>query len=177
MEKSIEKFLEFNGKTIYFLAKDGQYWVAIKPICDALNVDYNRQFQNLKQHPTYAQLFAIQQMVGADNKLRKMASLPERYIYGWISNIRSKSPELIKYQLLCCDILYSYFHGKITSRETVIGKKTKNQLEYDSIIADFRNTPQGQRAFELEKSIRVCNAALKELDREIELNQLPLFKD
>jgi hypothetical protein len=106
-----------------------------------------------------------------------MASLQERYIYGWISNIRSKSPELIKYQLLCCDILYSYFHGKITSRETVIGKKTKNQLEYDSIIADFRNTPQGQRAFELEKSIRVCNAALKELDREIELNQLPLFKD
>lgn len=175
MEKSIEKFLEFNGKVIYFLAKDGQYWIAIRPICEALEVDYNRQFQNLKKHSVFSQLFAKQQMTGADGKFYKMTSIPEKYIYGWLFNIRSESPGLIKYQLECCDVLYNHFHGKITSRETVIGKKTKSQLEYDQLISSLRTTPEGQRLFELEKTIRLCNASLKELDKEIELNQLPLF--
>lgn len=31
MEAPIRKFLEFNKKTIYFLAVDGTYWIAVKP--------------------------------------------------------------------------------------------------------------------------------------------------
>lgn len=62
------KFLEFNGKAVYFLAKGGSYWIAIKPICESLGVDYNRQFQNLKADKILSQLFAKQQMTGADGK-------------------------------------------------------------------------------------------------------------
>jgi hypothetical protein len=175
MDKSIEKFLEFNGKVIYFLAKDGQYWIAIKPICDALNLEYTRQLKNLKKHAAFSQLWAKQPMTGADGKTYKMASLPERYIYGWIFNIRSESPELVKYQRECCDILFNHFHGKITSRETLISQKTKDQLEHDQLIASYRNTPEGQRAYELERKMRVYNSALRELDDEIRQNQLPLF--
>lgn len=175
MKTETEKFLQFNGKTIYFLAKDGQYWIAIRPICDALKVQYVRQFKNLKKDEILSQLLSEQTMVGADNKLRKMVCLPERFIYGWLFSIRSDSAELLQYKRECYNLLYEHFHGKITSRETVIGKKTKNQLEYESIISNFRNTPEGQRAFELERTIRACNTALKELDKEIELNQLPLF--
>lgn len=42
--KTHEKFLQFNGKTIYFQSYDGQFWIAIKPICEILNVNYNRSF-------------------------------------------------------------------------------------------------------------------------------------
>jgi len=175
MEKSIDKFLEFNGKTIYFLAKDGQYWIAVKPICDALGINYNRQFKNLQKHRAFRQLFAKQPMTGADKKVYKMVALPECYIYGWLFNIRSESVELVNYQLQCCDILYAHFHGKITSRETVISKKSKDQIEYESLVSAWRKTPEGQRAFVIEREIRVYNSILKELDREIELNQLPLF--
>jgi hypothetical protein len=175
MENTIEKFLEFNGKVIYFLAKDGQYWIAIKPICEALSVNYDRQYKNLKAHAVFNQLYAIQHMVGADNRLRKMVSLPEQYIYGWLFTINSDNVGLAAYQRECCDILFQHFHGKITSRETLIGKKTKLQLEHEKLVASFRNTPDGQRAYEIERTIRLCNASLKELDKEIELNQLPLF--
>jgi hypothetical protein len=48
MEKEIKKFLEFNGKNIYFLAVDGIYWIAVKPICEALDVD--EQFQQTFIH-------------------------------------------------------------------------------------------------------------------------------
>ena len=72
MKKDIKKFLEFNGKTIYFAAADGQYWIAIKPICEALNVDYIRQFKNLQIDKILGELLSEQTMVAADGKLRKM---------------------------------------------------------------------------------------------------------
>lgn len=170
-----DKFLKFNGKVIYFLAKDGQYWISIKPICEALNINFDRQYKNLKSHAAFGQLYAKQPMTGADGKVYKMIALPERYIYGWLFNIRSESPELVKYQLECCDLLFSHFHGKITSRETVISQKTKALLEYDNAMALVRSTPEGKRMFELEQSIRICNNALKALDNEIAKNQIPLF--
>ncbi len=44
--KTHQKFLEFNGKNIIFLNVDGTYWIALKPICEALGVDYVRCFKN-----------------------------------------------------------------------------------------------------------------------------------
>lgn len=57
-----EKFLSFNGKNIIFLNKDGQYWIAVKPICEALGVDYVRQFKNLKDNIILAPALSKQTM-------------------------------------------------------------------------------------------------------------------
>ena len=176
MKPAVRKFLEFNGKTIYFLAKDGAYWVAIKPICEALKINYDRQFKNLKSDKIFGQLYAKQHMVGADSRLRSMISLPEKWIYGWIYRINSDSPELLAYQVECCEVLHDYFHGSITSRETLIASKTKAEIEYENLLSDFLNTPSGRRAAELEKEIKMCRSGLRNLDKEIEKNQLPLFK-
>lgn len=51
MKQSFEKFLEFNGKTLVFLAIDGIYWIAIKPVCEAINVNFSRQYRVLKADP------------------------------------------------------------------------------------------------------------------------------
>ena len=40
--KPHEKFLQFNGRDIYFVAVNGQYYIAYKPICDVLNLEYTR---------------------------------------------------------------------------------------------------------------------------------------
>ena len=68
MKKEIRKFLEFNGKLIYFLAADGQYWIAIKPICRALGVDYVRQFKNLKEDETLAPALSKQTMQASEDE-------------------------------------------------------------------------------------------------------------
>jgi hypothetical protein len=60
MKQSIKKFLEFNGKDILFFYIDGQYWVSLKPICEALNVQWVRQFKNLKEHKILGQLLSNQ---------------------------------------------------------------------------------------------------------------------
>ena len=51
MKQSIVKFLTFKGKTLLFLAKDGVYYVAIKPVCEAIGVDYIQQYKNLNDDP------------------------------------------------------------------------------------------------------------------------------
>ncbi|MBA7556901.1 hypothetical protein ES705_49624 [subsurface metagenome] len=91
MNTKIKKFLEFNGKAILFLSIDGQYWVALKPICEALNLDWTYQLKVLKSHKILGQLWYLHTIVGADNRLRNMVSLPEKYIYGWLFGISSGS--------------------------------------------------------------------------------------
>ena len=49
MNKQVVKFLEFKGKNIVYLSVNGTYWIAIKPVCEALKVDYIAQFKNLKE--------------------------------------------------------------------------------------------------------------------------------
>ncbi len=44
-----EKFLEFKGKPIYYTCESGTYWVALKPICEALGVSWEKQRHKFKE--------------------------------------------------------------------------------------------------------------------------------
>lgn len=174
MNKHITKFLEFNGKTLVFLAVDGTYWIALKPICEALNVSWKRQHENLLSDPIFGQLSTEQGMVGADGKNRKMVSLPEKWIYGWLISIQSQSPELIEYKKLCYEILADFFHGSITGRKELLSAKAKAQTEIDSVL----NSLHPDNALKLDKAqrqINQINASLRKLDSEVIEEERNLF--
>lgn len=174
MKEETKKFLEFNGRTIFFVAADGQYWIALKPICEALDVNYNRQFQNLKNDEILSQLFAEQQMVAADGKLRKMIALPEFYVYGWIFQIQSSSPELLKYKWECYRVLYEYFHGTITGRKNLLKEKAQAQIEIDRVF----NSLTSEQAIALDKAqkkINHINSKLRKMDGDILEEERSLF--
>lgn len=177
MKNNIERFLEFNGKVIYFLGKEGQWWIAIKPICEALGVDYERQRKNFKIDPFWDQLPSIQTVVAADNKARKMLCLPEPYIYGWISNIQSSSPELIAYRRECYEVLYNHFHGAIGGRKNFIATKAQIMIEREQLLSSLSNNPEFARLRELEKLDKQANASLKQFDKDLLNEQLFLFRE
>lgn len=174
MKNSIKKFLEFNGKSIYFLAVDGQYWIALKPICEALNVNWDRQYKNLKEDENLKAVHAIQPMQAPDGQARNYVSLPEFYIYGWIFSIQSASEELAKYKWECYRILYEHFHGSITGRKELLGQKARFQLEIDKCF----NTLDPEVALRLDKAtsaINKINAKLRELDAVVIEEERTLF--
>lgn len=174
MNKRVSKFLEFNGKTLIFLSVDGQYWIALKPICEALNVEYTRTFKNTKADPILGSTIAIQPMVGADGKARKMVSLPEKWIYGWLMGIQSTSHEFLEYKKLCYEVLNNYFHGTITGRKELLTQKAKAQLEMDEVM----NTLDPDMAVKYDRARRRLNqvtAQLRELDGEILQEEKNLF--
>jgi hypothetical protein len=174
MKTETQKFLEFNGKAIYFIAADGEYWIALKPICEALEVNWNRQFQNLKNDAILKAVFAKQQMQGPDGQLRNYISLPEFFIYGWIFQIQSNSSELLAYKWECYKLLYQHFHGMIGGRKDLLKEKALAQLEIDRVM----NSLDPDKALKLQqaqKRITAIGTKLRQLDTQTIQEEKTLF--
>jgi hypothetical protein len=175
MNKQIVKFLEFKGKTIVYLSVDGTYWIAIKPICEALNIDYIRQFKNLQKDPLLISALAKQPMqIPGDDQFREYICLPEELIYGWIFSIRSESKELQEYKIECYHVLYKHFHGTITRRRELIREKADTTLKRRTLEHTLSQNPvyielAKLRAHEISIGKRIKEAERNEIQIELDL--------
>ncbi len=162
-----QNFLSFNEKTIYFKEVGNEYWIAIKPICEALNVDYIRAYKNISEDENLSQLLSEQTMVGADNKNRKMVCLPEKYIYGWLFSLRSKSEALKKYQMKCYEVLFNYFNGAIIGRKKLLEKQADTQKKIERVEQELKNNPQYLQLITLKQESEQIKQYLKKIDKQI----------
>ena len=174
---SIKKFLKFNGKNVYFVSVDGTWWIAIKPICEALGVDYERQRKNLKDDKILGQLPSMQTVVAGDGRLRKMVCLPEFYIYGWIFKLRSDNPALEEYQWKCYEVLYNYFHGAVTERNNLLRQKTKADLEIEKLEEELEKVPIYQELQKKKKNRIQVKKSLTKMDKQAVSEQLDLWSN
>lgn len=168
----IDNFLQFNGKRIATLRKDGQWWVAVKPICEALGVHYKSQHRAISDDKILGQLSSNQRMVAADSREREMFCLPEKFVYGWLFSINSDSGGLLLYKRKCYEVLFDYFHGALTGRMNVL----EERLDYDRIIkekqAELEKSDIYQEIKELKKKDRAAVKALKKMDAELASGQM-----
>jgi len=170
--KSVEKFLEFNGKRISVLSNDGNWWIAIKPICDAIDVNYNRAFQNLKEDDFFVGAFAKQQTHDASNRIQEMVCIREKDVYGWLCSLRSESPGLAEYKRKCYDILYNHFHGSATIRLTILNQQdeiTDQILKYEN---ELLTSEPYLKIQELKKQKADTRKELTKLDNDLKAGQL-----
>lgn len=177
MKQSIVKFLEFKGKNLLFLNKEGVYWVAIKPICEVLSLNFDRQYKNIKADAILGPAYAVQPMQIPGDQARKMVCLPEEWIYGWIFSIRSESRELVEYKRECYKILYDHFHGVITNRKELLGQKAKIEMERSKKEIALQSNSDFKTWQDLKASEARIGILLKASDRtEIE-SQMNLFEE
>lgn len=175
-----EKFLEFNGENIIFLNVDGVYWIAVKPILDALKMDADRSIKTLKKDPILGPARSIQTVQVAQNGIiqgRKMTCLPEKYIYGWLFSLRSDSKELVEYKRTCYELLYNHFHGTITNRKELLLERNR----IDDTITNLRKAlkEEDDKYIQLENLInkrKLLNSQLNSFDKEL-IKQPELFKE
>lgn len=172
-----EKFLEFNGRKVFFLNADGQWWIALKPICEALGVSWKDAHDNLVRDPLLASTIRQERMVAGDRKPRMMVCLPERYVYGWLFRIKSNNPDLLGYQRTCYDLLFQHFHGVITGRTEAIREKVLALREMEAIRKDLAMDERYKRLQELQGVVLHQSKTLKEADSAIEREQLQLFAE
>ena len=162
-----QNFLSFNEKTIYFKEVGNEYWIAIKPICDALNVDYIRAYKNISEDKNLSQLLSEQTMVGADNKNRKMICLPEKYIYGWLFSLRSKSEVLKQYQMKCYEVLFNYFNGALIGRKKLLEKQADTQKKIERVEQELKSNPQYIELITLRQESEQIKQYLRKIDKQI----------
>src|SRR5690606_4250867 len=150
--KTHDKFLQFNGQNIFFINSNGEYWIALKPILDALNLAANRYLKKTKRDyffGTCLDTVSIQVENNGINQGRKMVCLPEKYIYGWICTLNADSKELNDYKKTCYELLYNHFHGTITNRKELL-------IERDTIDVKIHD---------LKESLKEQDENYKELQR------------
>ena len=178
-----EKFLEFNGKKIIFLSVDGTYWIALKPILEALNMDADRSIKNLKNDPILGsersiqtvQTIVIRKDIGSVSQPKPMVCLPEKYIYGWIFSLRSDSKELTEYKKTCYELLYNHFHGTITNRKELLLQKKDVETQIFKIKESLKEQDENFKKLQnLEKEKKQITAELNTMDQQI-IKQPELF--
>lgn len=151
MTNSITKI---NGIDIVTVEKDGDIYVPIKPICEAIGVAFERQYYKIQADDILASTVTLTVMVAADGKEREMVCLPLRYVYGWLFTINPKkvAPEareaVIRYRRECYDVLYEYFTGSM--RRTIETNNAEIELlkKINAAIADEKEAKNRKKKAE-----------------------------
>lgn len=106
--------VEFHGATLYAIAINGVHHVALKPISDALGLDWSAQFRRIKRHAVLAEAIAVM-AIPSDGGEQSTIALPLDKLNGWLFgvSVNRVKPELrdklIQYQRECFDVLARHF--------------------------------------------------------------------
>ena len=110
--------INFYGSDLLTVERNGTLYVAMKPVCECIGVDWDSQRKKVMGHPLLSSTAVITTVVAQDGKSRKMVMLPINYIQGWLFMIDANrvAPEIkdkvITYQKECFDVLHDYWQNK-----------------------------------------------------------------
>lgn len=116
--------IPFHNQTIQSAEINGEVHVVLRPIVEALGMDYASQSRRLSEH-SWATLVKMT-MVGADGKNREMTCVPVRTLTMWLATINENKvneaarPLVIAYQNEVADAIEAYWTkgGAINPRAT-----------------------------------------------------------
>jgi len=178
MKNTHQKFLEFNGETILFLSSEGVYWIPLKPILKALELNERRWLQKTRRDAFFGGCLltmSIQVGENGQKQARKMTCLPEKYIYGWICSLNTDHEGLINYKRTCYELLYNHFHGTITNRKELLLERNELDAQIHQVKESLKEHVEGyQRLRDLETQRKTISARLNSIDKEL-VNQPELF--
>ena len=58
-----------NDISLQVVADEREQFVAVKPVCEILGVNYTTQVEKLKEHPIFSSTIPLRGTVGADGKI------------------------------------------------------------------------------------------------------------
>lgn len=139
-----------NGVEILTVERDGEVYVPIKPICEAIGIADRPQREKLQTDEFFDSVGTIIVSTGADGKSYEMYALPLKYIYGWLATINpgKVAPEareaVTRYRRECYDVLYEHFSGSM--RQTIETNNAEIELlrQINSAISDEKDA-KGRR--------------------------------
>ena len=176
METNETNLLNFDGRKIPYAVIENEVFIPIRPLCDILQVEYNRQYKKLNKDKIMGRALYKCTMRDAENRMRTYVTLPERYIYGWLFTISSDSNALYEYKVKCHDVLYNYFRGELTRRNELLRKKALTESEIKNIQKDLReNSEKYKRLNELQGEMLKIGRELKKNDNKNINKQLRMF--
>lgn len=169
-----EKFLEFNGKKLTLVNQDGKFYIALKPICEVLEIDWSTEKKRLENHFWMASTMVNITTVAADKKQRKMVCIPEKFVYGWLCSLNPRNEKLAEYQKECYDVLYNHFHNIISNRANELQQRNNLKLEHSKLHQNLLANDDYARLVELQQQIKKVNNNLNNFDNILLTGQMEI---
>lgn len=175
--------IPFHDTTIYTTA-DGAY-VALRPVCEALDLDYASQFKRV-QHQPWATV-VMMTTVAADGKTREMTFIDRRTFTMWLATIDTSrvknehTRELVRtYQCEAADALDRYFHEGAAINPRAVEVPTPSTedraLTRARQLVEIHMLAQGAVSPDhLEAKLRIILAQARGEHPEIEAKARPLY--
>ena len=94
---------------------DEEQLVPIKPICEALGIDFKVQYEKLREDEDLSSTMVLSTIVAKDDKEREMCCLPIEFVFGWLftinpKNVKPEAKEAVRaYRWECYRVLYRHF--------------------------------------------------------------------
>ena len=111
------ELVRFADRDLVAVKKNETVYVALKPICEALEIDYAGQRRMVMRDDVLKTTVDATSTVGADGKQREMLCLPLDYLNGWLFRIKashfpeSKRALIVRYQKECYRALAEHFQA------------------------------------------------------------------
>jgi hypothetical protein len=108
--------IDFYGNSIVAVLKEGVPYVAMKPICENIGLQWEAQLKRIKRNPVLETCMSIMDMqMPGDDQRRELAFLPLDMLNGWLFgvDVNRVKPELkdklVRYQKECYTVLFKHF--------------------------------------------------------------------
>lgn len=165
-----------NETVIPIFQDRNESYIAIKPICEAIGVNFRSQFNKLKEDPLLSSVVALRATTGSDGKRYEMQTMPFRYVFGWLFKIDSRNvkPEIkdsiIRYQWECYDILYD----SVTSRMKILKERAGYNSEIAKLEKELQDDERYKRIQELKSLSKNATQRMNSLDKDAVQGELDL---
>lgn len=110
--------VNFHNQTLLTLQKDGIAYVAMKPICENIGLDWEAQRQRINRDEVLSEgAFIIQ--APTKGGIQKLLCLPIHYLNGWlfgvdVSRVKAEiKQKLITYKKECYQALFDYWNNGV----------------------------------------------------------------
>jgi hypothetical protein len=132
----------FDTDELNLIQQNEDFFVPLKPICAALNLDWESNRQLIERDTVLSSVACPIQATGTDNKQYKMFCLPLSYLNGWLFKLNpsryegDRRDKIIRYQKECYQVLYRHFFPHTHKQSD----RLKNEFKANRLEINFRKS-------------------------------------
>ena len=110
-----QQTVTFHGQSISVFTQNNQHYVAMKPICENIGLDWRAQRQRIMRHDIMKQGVVIITTPDKAGQMQETNCLPLEYLNGWLFGVDAArvkpeiKPRLLQYQRECFKVLSAHF--------------------------------------------------------------------
>ena len=160
------------------IATSDEQLIPIKPICEALGIDWEGQRQRIERDEILSSTACMIKAVAADGKEREMTAVPYMFIFGWlfsidVSKVNDTAKEsVLKYKMECYKVLFDHFTEPQTflkQKQEVMEKKVTEYQECQRRFKDAQKLMNEAKA-ELNQVMKITIDDWRATNRQLMLS-------